>query len=319
MQSIGTPILVNHHPETPRGHFRSIIRHPAFYNGKKEELRYDAQGHLSPGALPMNNLQRYQGWALITGASSGIGREFARQIAAEGVNCVLVARRRTRLDELAEELTAKNGVLCRVMAIDLAQDGAPEHIFDATRDIPIGLLVNNAGFGAGGRFETAPKDRLSEMVKLNCDVVVRLTHLYLPQMLDRKCGGIVIVASVLGVIPTPYDVVYGATKAFDLSFAEALWAELRGTGVDVTALCPGGTNTEFLTSQGYNETRLARKSKIFADADRIAAIALRRLGKRLSCGPIDFAGVSFLRRFLTRKWTALIVERVMRRFYDIKK
>lgn len=188
---------------------------------------------------------RYPGWALVTGASSGLGEAYAVALAARGFPLVLTARRRDRLEALAARLGKAHGVETLVVEADLSQRGAPEAVRDAVGAREVGLLVNNAGFGFSGRFAEHDPAGTDEMIQLNCAAVVRLTHLFLPAMLARRRGGVVIVASVAGYQADPWFAVYGATKAFDLLFAEALWSELRGTGVDVLAVSPGETRTEF--------------------------------------------------------------------------
>jgi len=186
-------------------------------------------------------------WALVTGASAGIGMALARQLAASGAHLILAARRKDRLDELAARLHAEHGTSVEVCAADLAKPGAPDSLFAFTKGkgIAVEVLVNNAGFGAYGAFEEIPLRRQLEMVQVNVAAVVELTHLYLPAMLERRRGYILILASTAGFQAVPYIAAYAATKSFDLFFAEALAEEVRGRGVHVTALCPGATSTEF--------------------------------------------------------------------------
>ncbi len=198
----------------------------------------------------MAMLGSYGGWAVVTGASAGIGDAFARALAAEGVNVVLTARREERLRTLATDLETRHNVQTRVVPLDLAADGAPERLAEATADLDVGFVLNNAGFGVAGRFERSPYDRVLEMVRLNCLTVTAISHLYLPRLQRRGRGALVIVASVAGYQPLPLAAVYGATKAFDLMLGEALWAENRGRGVDVLAVSPGPTDTEFQSVAG---------------------------------------------------------------------
>jgi len=261
----------------------------------------------------MADLRQYGGWALITGASAGIGREFARAIAAKGVDCVLVARREERLKELTEELRGTRGVQCRYVALDLAEPDAVPRLTDAVKDIPVGVLVNNAGFGHGIPFEKSDTARLSQMIAVNCTVPALLTRALLPAMLKRKRGAVIIVASTLAVMNSPYEAVYGATKAFDLSFGLSLWAEMRGRGIDVLTLCPAGTKTEFFAAQGHPPERQARFETLADTPDKVAAIALGKLGKRAMTGPISFAAPAFLTRFLPRSVVTRITGHVMKR------
>ena len=159
-------------------------------------------------------------WALITGASAGIGTALARELAAGGTNLILTARRRDRLAGLAGELSAKHDIRTLVCVADLAQPLGPQEIFSFTesKNITVDLLVNNAGFGAYGEFHKARLDRLLEMVQVNVSAVVHLTHLYLPGMIARRSGDILIVASTAAFQPVPYITTYAATKSFDLQF-----------------------------------------------------------------------------------------------------
>ena len=178
------------------------------------------------------------GTALVTGASSGIGEQFARQLAARGHDLVLVARRADRLEALAAELPTE----ARVIACDLADP-----------DRPVDLLVNNAGFGTHGRFWELPEGRDAELVRVNCEAVVVLTRAFLPRMVERRTGGVIVVASTAGMQPLPYEAVYAASKAFALNFAGALNAELRGSGVRCLAVNPGPVPTEWQRVAGWDE------------------------------------------------------------------
>lgn len=198
----------------------------------------------------MAGLQSYGPWALVTGASAGIGAAFARRLATDGFNVVLVARRAERLRALADDLAARHDVQTRVVPQDLAVPDAADRIAEAVRDLEIGLLVNNAGFSAVGRFDRVPRDKIVEMIQVNCIAVASLSHAFLPKMRERGRGGIIILASVAGYQPLGLAATYGATKAFDLMLAEALWAETRGSGVDVLAVSPGPVETEFQAVAG---------------------------------------------------------------------
>lgn len=186
-------------------------------------------------------------WALVTGASAGIGVEFARQLAAGGANLVLTARRTDRLTQLAQDLTAAHKIQVEVFPADLTQPDAPEkiHHFVQEKNLSVEVLVNNAGFGVAGEFRNQEPQRLLEMVQVNVASVVHLTHLFVPAMVERRSGYVLIVSSTAAFQSVPYLCVYGATKGFDLLFAEGLHEELRGHGVHVTALCPGSTVSEF--------------------------------------------------------------------------
>jgi short-subunit dehydrogenase len=186
-------------------------------------------------------------WALVTGASSGIGEVFARQLAERGANLVLAARSQDKLQSLAQELQGRFGTSVEVLACDLSEPGAGAALAArlAERDMPIDVLINAAGFGLFGELHEVDPARTSQQVRLNVAALTELTCALLPQMRARNRGAIVNVASTAAFQPLPYMAVYGATKAYVLSFTEALWAETRGTEVRVTALCPGATDTPF--------------------------------------------------------------------------
>ena len=188
---------------------------------------------------------RYGDWALVTGASAGIGVEFARAIAREGVSLVLTARRVERLNSLAAELGEKHKIATRVVAADLAAADGADRLADAVADLPIAILVNNAGFGYAGRFDKLETERLRAMVRVNCEAPVVLTSRILPGMVQRGRGAVIIVGSVAGRQPLPLHALYSATKAFDQILGEALWGEFRGTGIDAIVLEPGPVRTEF--------------------------------------------------------------------------
>jgi short-subunit dehydrogenase len=187
--------------------------------------------------------------ALITGASAGIGEEFARQLAARGYDLILVARRKDRLEQLAEELPATT----HVIECDLASEAAKLPAKVEKLGVQVDHLVNNAGFGLRGRFLELDPEREAEIVRVNCEAVVTLTHAFLPGMVERGRGGVITVASTAGMQPLPYEITYGASKAFAISFMEALWMELRGTGVTVTVVNPGPVKTEWQGVAGYDE------------------------------------------------------------------
>jgi short-subunit dehydrogenase len=187
--------------------------------------------------------------ALVTGASSGIGEAFARALSGRGYELVLVARREERLRELAGELPGE----AHPVACDLAADSAslPERV--ETLGLSVDLLVNNAGFGAYGRFLDIDPERDAKQVRLNCEAVVNLTHAFVPGMVERGRGGVITVASTAGMQPLPYETVYGASKAFARSFSDALHTELRGTGVRVLCVNPGPVPTEWQEVAGHTD------------------------------------------------------------------
>jgi short-subunit dehydrogenase len=210
---------------------------------------------------------------LITGASAGLGAEFARQCAARGEELVLVARRRDRLEALAAELGHAH-----VVAADLAEPGAPARIAEAVArlGLEIATLINNAGFGAIGRVDSLPPDRQAEMVDVNIRALVALTCAFVPAMVARGAGAILNVASTAAFQPGPGFAVYFASKAFVLSFTEALHQEMKGRGVRVSALCPGPTRTEFGEVAGMRRSVPAFLS---ADAASVVRAGLRGLDR----------------------------------------
>ena len=230
-------------------------------------------------------------WALVTGASAGIGWALAEQLAAGGTNLVLTARRRERLEELAEQLRSKHNVQVELVVTDLARPSAPDEIFAFTRGkgIAVELLVNNAGFGAYGEFARISLARQLEMIQVNICAVIHLTHLYLPAMIERRRGDILIVASTAAFQGVPYITTYAATKAFDLLFAEALAEEVRPHGVRVCALCPGSTTTEFHEVAGQPE-RTWRKREPAGKVARVGLEALARGKSYVISGLGNFLG-----------------------------
>lgn len=220
-------------------------------------------------------------WALITGASSGIGWAIAEQLAAGGTNLVLTARRTSRLQNAATDVSSKHGVQVEVFSADLIRPEAPSeiHTFTARKGIDVELLVNNAGFGAFGYTHEIPESRLLEMVQVNCLAVVHLTRLYLSTMVGRRHGDILIVASTASFQAVPFNSVYAATKAFDLLFAEGLAEEVRPHGVRVCALCPGPTSTEFQQVAQQPD----RAFKVAETAEKVARVGLEGLARGKSC------------------------------------
>jgi len=187
--------------------------------------------------------------ALVTGASSGLGEQFARQLAARGYELVLVARREERLRALADELPGDAAIIPHDLAADAA--GLREKVVGL--GLEIDLLVNNAGFGTYGRIWEIEEGRDAELVRLNCEAVVVLTRAFLPPMLERRRGGVIVVASTAGMQPLPYEATYAASKAFALSYTEALSEELRGSGVRALAVNPGPVPTEWQQVAGHDD------------------------------------------------------------------
>ena len=257
--------------------------------------------------------ERWRGhWALVTGASAGIGRALAEQLAAEGANLFLTARRLDRLNEIADWLRMQRGIEVETLAADLIEPGAPNEIYKRTEASGIhpSLLVNNAGFGLFGEFRTADRARLLAMIQVNCAAVVALTHLYLPGMIERRSGDILIVSSTAAFQSVPYHSVYAATKGFDLLFAEGLAEEVGKSGVRVCALCPGNTESEFHQIAGEPTDVPLQRQK----ADEVARLGLEglRKGKHIVvCGLGNLMGME-IQRLLPRGLVSSVSERIFR-------
>ncbi len=248
--------------------------------------------------------------ALITGASSGIGEQFAYALGQEKYDLVLVARRRERLDEVAAAARRKGAHSALVIQADLSERNAPAMVFQRIEGerLSVDLLINNAAFGTSGRFDQLALGRELEEIDLNVSALVALTRMFLPAMVARRAGTVINVASTAAFQAVPYMATYGATKAFVLSFSQALSAELSGTGVKVLALCPGPTHTEF---QSVAHTRRARvPAFMYMDAATVVAqgLAAARRGRSLCInGILNTAMVESIRfapRALVNRITA---------------
>lgn len=214
-------------------------------------------------------------WALVTGASAGIGVALAEELAAGGAHLVLTARRLDRLQQVAENLEKKHGVQTQVVAADLARRDAPPRIYAFCKEkgLRIDLLINNAGFGQYGEVPQVETQRLLDMVEVNCTAVVYLTRLFLPDMVVRRSGDILILASTAAFQAVPYISTYAATKAFDLYFAEGLAEEMKPYGIRVCALCPGSTESEFHAVAGQERFTANNQEP----ADKVARTGLEAL------------------------------------------
>src|SRR6267142_4118884 len=214
---------------------------------------------------------------LITGASSGIGEAFARRLAGRGHNLLLVARSEDKLITLCNELGRINGARAQYVALDLSQKDAPARLFEETqkRGLEIDFLINNAGFGSMGDFAKLDLERELKMIDLNVRSLVELTHRFLQPMRERKRGSIINVASTAGFQGVPFMATYAATKAFVLSFSEALWEENRTYGFKVMALCPGVTETNF-----FDAARIQRPpARVAQTPEAVVETALRGLAR----------------------------------------
>jgi uncharacterized protein len=245
--------------------------------------------------------------ALVTGASAGLGREMASLFAKDGHDLVLVARSESKLKTLAGDLSRAHGIAAHVVAADLGQAAAPAQIFEQTKrlDVAIDFLVNNAGFGTNGAFVDLDLAREKEMIAVNCTALLELTHHYAGPMRDRKFGRILNIGSTAGFQPGPFMATYYATKAFVVSFSEALAYELEGSGVTVTCHCPGATKTEFASTAGNDKSKLFQRSGV-ADAKEVALHAYRAMmdGEVLSVhgfmNKVGFHGLRITPRSIAR-------------------
>lgn len=256
--------------------------------------------------------------ALITGASSGIGATFAAALALRGIDLILVARSADKLKALARQLQREHGIEATVITADLSVPGSGASLAAkvAKRGLTVDLLINNAGFGQAGAFHENDAARDQQMIALNIAAVVDIAHAFLPVMLKRGGGALINVASLAGFQPTPYMAVYGATKAFVLSFSESLWAEYRRKGIDVLAVCPGPVDTPFFEATGKGESlrRTVPKSTMLT-AQQVVDASLAALSARKSfvVPGAMLKIMSALPRIVPRRWMATGAARAMRR------
>jgi short-subunit dehydrogenase len=219
------------------------------------------------------------GTALITGASSGIGRELAKLCAGGGFHLVLAARRVDRLEDLAAELGHAHHVETRALEADLSDPATPDRIYGQLRGTPIDILINNAGFGLRGPFAETDWEAEQRMIEVNLAAPAHLTKRFLPEMLRRGSGRILNVASTAAFVPGPFMAMYYASKAFLVSFSHAVANEVKGTGVTVTVLCPGATRTEFEQAAGVEGSKLFQSDVMSAEAVARAGYDAMMAGK----------------------------------------
>jgi short-subunit dehydrogenase len=254
---------------------------------------------------------------LITGASSGIGLELAKCFAADGCRLMLVARTQAALEKLASDLRREHHVEAVVLPGDLSLPETPPRIFKelSAQKIAVDVLVNNAGFGAIGPFDELPLERQLEMLQVNITALTALTGLFLPGMIGRRRGGILNVASLAGFVPGPGMAVYYATKAFVLSFTEALAGELEGTGLKVTALCPGPTTTNFGNVAGSKNVKLLRTSRMTGEEVARFGHQAFRCGRVVAVPGLQGKFLIALVRILPRA----LVRKIARRFNGFRR
>ena len=234
-------------------------------------------------------LERYGPWAIVTGASSGIGEETARQLAARGLSLVLCARRKDRLEALAAKLAAAHGIEARVLALDVGKPDFATPLLAAVEGLDVGLVVSNAGFGEKGPFLESDLARDLQMLDVNCRAFLIIAHTFAPRLVQRGRGGMIFTSSTAAFQGLPFTAHYAATKGYGLQLAEALWYELKPHNVDVLALCPGPTDTEGPRRTGVDPDKVPVK---MMHVEPVVRAALEGLGKR----PIAVPG--FTNQFL---------------------
>lgn len=251
--------------------------------------------------------------ALITGASSGLGAEFAQRFAARGSNLVLVARRVDRLEDLAQQLRSEHGITVTVLPMDLGRAGVGAELFKelAGRGITVDTLINNAGFGTHGLLVEEDPAVIASEISLNVAALVDITRAFLPGMLESGKGALVNVASTAAFQPIPGMAVYGATKAFVLSFTEAVAHETRDSGLNVLALCPGATRTEFFDVLGSQSAAVGRMQT----SAQVVETAIKALDRKVTPGSVvsgwmNRVGAAFAQR-LPRAVTVAIAARAV--------
>lgn len=232
--------------------------------------------------IKMNFKNKYGEWALITGATSGIGAELASQIAAKGLNIVLIARKQDELSKSAQSLESRYRVKTLALSADLSKSEDIDKIFETTKSIPIGLLVLAAGIEVNGAFWKTPIEKELQLVQLNIVSTIKLTHRFIPQMVNKKMGGLLLIASLSGHMPNPYFSNYAGSKAFMLNFGASLHGELTPKGVDVTVLSPGLTKTSMVANNGVDWSKTPMKPM---EPSAVAEAGINGLGRSLLVVP----------------------------------
>lgn len=240
-------------------------------------------------------------FAIITGASRGIGAEYARALASQNHDLLLVARDSERLSQLAQELEAAHPIHAQMCSLDLAQPNSAHQLFVVAREYRQSpdLVINNAGFGLYGEFVSHAMPRIQEMLQLHIQAVVESIRLFLPGMIERGSGTIINVASIAGMLPIPYFAEYAATKAFLISFSEALAEEVKSTGIHIQACCPGQTETDFHASAGFRPS----SPMTVQSASKVVQVSLAALKNNQPVVTIGWQGKlsSFLTKWVPRK------------------
>lgn len=253
--------------------------------------------------------QRYGEWAIVTGASSGIGAAFAHALAQRGVKPLLLARREEKLQQLAAEIKAHYNIDCEYLSLDLADHDFMQKLLPNCADKQIGLIIGNAAYNPLGAFSDMSAEQLQSILDINCRANLLLANAFLPKLKTRGSGGLLLVGSIEGYFGVPYSACYSASKAFVLSLGEALWGEYRGTGVDVLVLAPGATDTPLLASRQISSDKVSVMSP-----QAVAEIGLDNLHKGyvLIPGKTDRWLFRLLRR-LPRRWAVTLTGKAVKK------
>lgn len=254
-------------------------------------------------------IQQYGPWALVTGASSGIGAQFSVALAQRGFNLLIAARRLDRLQQQATDLSDQYGVQVEALQLDLSEDNFLPGLLAACANKELGLIVSNAGFGLKGLHHLNDADSMDQMLKVNCRAPMQICHALTPQLIKHGGGGIILTGSIEGFMGFPYSAAYAASKAFLHSLGDALWQELKPHHIDVLVLAPGSTNTEALSLQGIEPENM----RGLMDPLEVANAALRSLGrKRILIAGLGNRLLVKLLGWLPRKWSLAATEKGMR-------
>lgn len=266
------------------------------------------------GALLSRDGEAEAALAIVTGATTGIGLELARLLARDGYPLLLVARTQSALEDVAAQLEAEGSPGAATVAADLSRDGGVDRVMSAVGERPVGILVNNAGHGGAGSFAGSDEAVVHSMLRLNIEALTLLTHRVLPGMIARGRGRVLNVGSLAGFLPGPWHAVYYATKAYVLSLSEALAQETAGTGVTVTALCPGPVRTPFHARAGMgNRSAGGLLATLDADVTALAGYGAMLDGRPLVVPGLGSKLVTLLVRLLPRRAVAALAGKVQRR------
>ncbi|MEH6581406.1 MAG: SDR family NAD(P)-dependent oxidoreductase [Halioglobus sp.] len=259
----------------------------------------------------MNNefLQQYGPWALVTGASSGIGEAFARALAAEGLNLIICGRRSEKLETLAAQLQQSHSIEIKPLTLDISGTEFMPRLIEAIGDLDLGLIVSNAGFGLKGAHVDQAPEALDSMLAVNARAPMLITQSLAPQLIRRGSGGIILTGSMEGYMGFPLSAAYSASKGFVHFLGEALWQELKPHNIDVLTLAPGSTDTEALSKQGFDKNKMSG----VMSPDRVAHEALQKLGhKRIHMPGGSNRFFTWLLTSLPRKWGLAMAEAGMK-------